>query len=38
MADGFDIRFDKQLPEHDRHALRQFVRWVEANYEMPIPL
>ncbi len=36
--DGFDIGFDKQIPESTRCELRNFIRWVEAHYEMPVTL
>ncbi len=36
--DGFDIGFDKLIPENVKNELRRFVQWVEENYEMPITL
>ncbi len=33
---GFDIGFDEPIGEPVREELRRFVRWVEANYEIPV--
>ena len=38
ITGGFDIGFDKQVPEETRMKLRHFVSWVEENFRMPVPL
>ena len=35
---GFDIGFDKQIPQGVKDELRRFVQWVESNYRIPITL
>jgi len=34
----FDIGFDKKIPDDVKAQLREFVRWVEVNFYMPITL
>ena len=33
---GFNIGFDKQIPEITRAELCAFVKWIENNYRIPI--
>lgn len=33
---GFDIGFDKNVPEKTRAKLRDFIVWVEKNYNIPV--
>lgn len=35
---GFDIGFDKRIPNDVQEGLRAFVEWVENNYPLPITL
>lgn len=35
---GFDIGFDNQIPLATQNELRKFVKWVEANFNIPITL
>ena len=34
----FDIAFDKRIPKYVEEKLRDFVKWVESNYRIPITL
>ena len=34
----FDIGFDKRIPKDVEEKLRDFVKWVESNYRIPITL
>ena len=34
----FDIGFDKRIPKDVEEELRSFVKWVENNYPVPVPL
>lgn len=38
IRNGFDIGFDKRIPEETQIELRNFVVWVEANFNIPITL
>lgn len=38
ITGGFDIGFDKHIPEEMKTELRNFISWVEANFYLPIPL
>lgn len=38
IRSGFDIGFDAEVPEETRTKLRNFVRWVEDNFPVPVPL
>ena len=33
---GFDIGFDKKIPERVRSELRVFVEWMESSYRLPV--
>ncbi|MBQ6115746.1 MAG: hypothetical protein IJL08_00310 [Oscillospiraceae bacterium] len=33
---GFNIEFDKKIPETTQSELRAFVEWIENNYRIPI--
>jgi hypothetical protein len=32
----FDIGFDKRIPKDVEEKLRDFVKWVESNYRIPV--
>ena len=34
----FDIGFDKRIPKDVEEKLRDFVKWVESNYRIPVTL
>ena len=38
IAGGFDIGFDKQIPEETQMALRNFISWAEENFSLPVTL
>ena len=38
IVGGFDIGFDKAIPEQTRDALMDFVYWVEDQYALPVTL
>lgn len=38
ITGNFDIGFDSGIPEETKDALRKFVRWVEANFSLPVTL
>lgn len=38
IAGGFDIGFDKKIPEGTKNELRKFVNWVECNFNIPVTL
>ena len=38
IGSGFDIGFDDRIPQETQDELRKFVKWVERNFYMPIPL
>ena len=38
ISGGFDLGFDKQIPEGTKMVLRKFVSWVETNFHMPVTL
>ena len=38
ISGGFDLGFDKQIPEDVKTELRNFVSWVDANFHMPVTL
>lgn len=38
IGSGFNIGFDERIPDEIREELRTFVRWVEANYSIPVEL
>lgn len=35
---GFNIGFDKRIPDEMKNELRSFVNWIEDNYVIPITL
>lgn len=35
---GFDIAFDKRISKDVEKELRNFVKWIESNYRIPITL
>lgn len=35
ITGGFDIGFDKHIPEEMKTELRNFISWVEANFICP---
>ena len=38
IASGFDVCFDRKIPESTKSELRKFVRWVESHFKLPVPL
>lgn len=38
IAGNFDIGFDERIPAEVRNELRHFVKWVEANFSLPVTL
>lgn len=38
IAAGFDIGFDKRIPGPMQEELRNFVKWIESNYCLPVTL
>lgn len=38
IVPGFDIGFDKKIPLETQNELRNFVKWVEDNFNIPITL
>ena len=38
IAPGFDIGFDKRIPEDTKREMRSFVGWIESNYRIPVTL
>ena len=36
ITPGFNIGFDKKIPETTQSELRAFVEWIENNYRIPI--
>lgn len=38
IRSGFDIGFDKRIPQAMQDELRTFVKWVEHNYVVPVTL
>lgn len=38
ISPGFDIGFDKRIPQAVEAELRSFVKWFENNYRIPITL
>ena len=38
IVGGFDVGFDKAIPEATRDALMDFVYWVEDQYALPVTL
>ena len=38
ITGGFDIGFDKTIPEETKDALMAFVYWVEDHYDLPVTL
>ena len=35
---GFDVGFDRKIPEDIRNELRRFTAWAQENFRFPIPL
>ena len=35
---GFDIGFDSKIPAETQKELRNFVNWVEENFNIPVTL
>lgn len=38
IAGNFSIGFDDEIPESIKEEMRAFVRWVEANFHLPVTL
>ena len=38
IVGGFDVGFDKEIPEETKDALMDFVYWVEDRYALPVTL
>jgi hypothetical protein len=38
IVGGFDVGFDKNIPEETKDALMRFVYWVEDHFSMPVTL
>ena len=38
IVGGFDVGFDKNIPEETKDALMGFVYWVEDHFSMPVTL
>ena len=38
IKSGFDIGFDEEIPEETKTELRDFVCWVEENFNIPVTL
>lgn len=38
IKSGFDIGFDENIPEEIKTELRNFVSWVEENFNIPVTL
>ena len=38
IVGGFDVGFDKKIPEETKDALMRFVYWVEDHFSMPVTL
>lgn len=38
IVGGFDVGFDREIPEETKDALMDFVYWVEDRYALPVTL
>ena len=38
IVGGFDVGFDKRIPDETKDALMEFVYWVEDHYHLPVTL
>ena len=38
IESGFNIGFDKRIPQETQKELRSFIKWVEKNFDIPITL
>ena len=38
IGSGFNIGFDQGIPHETENELRNFVKWVELNFNLPVPL
>lgn len=38
IESGFNIGFDKRIPQETQNELRSFIKWVEKNFDIPITL
>ena len=38
IVGGFDVGFDRQIPEETQDALMHFIYWVEDRYHLPVTL